>query len=155
MSSEFGHIIRLLGRDLDGTRTVAFALNEVKGINIRLANAILKKAGIPKEKRLGFLSEAETRRIEEEVSNLQDYDVPSWLLNRRKDRNSGKNMHLITSDLDLQMKEDIKRMTEMKSWRGYRHAYGLKVRGQRTKSTSRKTRSTGVKKRRVGTSGRS
>jgi len=55
MSSEFKHIVRLLGRDLDGTKNVVFALNEIRGINLRLANALVKKANIPLEKRLGFL----------------------------------------------------------------------------------------------------
>jgi small subunit ribosomal protein S13 len=36
-------------------------------------------------------------------------------------------------------------MKEMNSWRGYRHAYGLKVRGQRTRSTGRKGKAVGVK----------
>jgi small subunit ribosomal protein S13 len=36
-------------------------------------------------------------------------------------------------------------MKEMKSWRGYRHAYGLKVRGQRTRTTARKGKAIGVK----------
>ena len=40
---------------------------------------------------------------------------------------------------------DIKQMKEMNSWRGYRHAYGLKVRGQRTKATGRKGKAVGVK----------
>ncbi|RJS76704.1 30S ribosomal protein S13 [Candidatus Bathyarchaeota archaeon] len=148
MSTEFRHIVRLLGRDLDGTKKVAFALTNIKGINLRLADAILKKANIPQEKRLGFLSEAEARRIEETVINLQNQDLPVWLFNRRKDPETGEDVHLTTSDLDLQIKADIERMKAIKSWRGYRHAYGLKVRGQRTRTTGRKGRSVGVRKRR-------
>jgi small subunit ribosomal protein S13 len=41
---------------------------------------------------------------------------------------------------------DIDQMKEIKSWRGYRHAYGLKVRGQRTKTTGRSGKALGVKK---------
>jgi small subunit ribosomal protein S13 len=41
---------------------------------------------------------------------------------------------------------DIEKMKEIKSWRGYRHAYGLKVRGQRTKTTGRAGKALGVKK---------
>jgi len=41
---------------------------------------------------------------------------------------------------------DIDKMKEIKSWRGYRHAYGLKVRGQRTKTTGRAGKALGVKK---------
>lgn len=148
MSAEFKHIVRLAGRDLDGTRRVTYALTQIKGISIRLADAIVKKVEVPSDKRLGFLSEAEIRRIENAVLNITNYDLPSWLLNRRKDLESGKNIHLITSDLDLQMKEDIEKERAMKSWRGHRHSYGLKVRGQRTRTTGRKGRSVGVRKRR-------
>jgi len=148
MSAEFKHIVRLAGRDLDGTKKVAYALTQIKGINIRLADAIVKKVEIPPDKRLGFLSEAEIRRIEDVVSNITNYQIPRWLFNRRKDLETGKDIHLITSDLDLKMKEDIERERAMKSWRGYRHSYGLKVRGQRTRTTGRKGRSVGVRKRR-------
>jgi small subunit ribosomal protein S13 len=41
---------------------------------------------------------------------------------------------------------DIEQMKNIKSWRGYRHAYGLKVRGQRTKTTGRAGKALGVKK---------
>ena len=148
MSSEFKHIVRLAGRDLDGTKRVVYALTKIKGINIRLANAIVKKIQVPSDKRLGFLSEAEIKRIEEAIMNVSNYGIPSWLFNRRKDLETGKDLHLITSDLELRMKEDIEREQAMKSWRGYRHSYGLKVRGQKTRTTGRKGRVVGVKKRR-------
>jgi len=148
MSAEFKHIVRLAGRDLDGTKKVAYALTKIKGINIRLADAIVKKVEVPPDKRLGFLSEAEIRRIEDAILNINNYGIPSWLFNRRKDLESGKDIHLITSDLDLKVKEDIEREQAMKSWRGYRHSYGLKVRGQRTRTTGRKGKTVGVKKRR-------
>ncbi|NIM44218.1 MAG: 30S ribosomal protein S13, partial [Nitrososphaeria archaeon] len=80
MSKDFRHIVRLVGNDLDGTRSVVYALTQIKGINIRLANIIVKKANIPLEKRVGFLSDTEIRRIENVVRNLEDYDVPGWLL---------------------------------------------------------------------------
>ena len=146
MSSEFKHIVRLLGKDLDGTQKVVFALNGIRGINIRLANALVKKANIPLEKRLGFLSDVEVRRLEETLANIENQGLPSWLLNHRKDLETGKDIHLTTADLDLQVKQDIERMTSIRSWRGYRHSYGLKTRGQRTRSTGRKGKVVGVKK---------
>ena len=147
MSTEFKHIVRLAGSDLEGSRKVVYALTKIKGINIRLAEAIVKKVNIPQDKRLGFLSESEIRRIEDAIMNIASFDIPKWLLNRRKDLESGEDIHLITSDLDLKMKEDIEREKAMKSWKGYRHSYGLKVRGQRTRTTGRKGRTVGVKKR--------
>ncbi len=146
MSSEFKHIVRLLGRDLDGTTKVAFALTGIKGINLRLANVLVKKANVPQEKRIGFLSDVEIRRLEETLGNIEGQGLPSWLLNRRKDIETGKDIHLKTSDLDLQMKQDVERLTTMRSWRGYRHSYGLSTRGQRTRTTGRKGKVVGVKK---------
>lgn len=148
MATEFRHIVRLVGSDLDGAKGIVYALTQIRGINIRLANAIVKKANIPLEKRTGFLSDTEIRRIEGAVRNVEDYDVPVWLLNRRKHPETGKDIHLITSDLDLQLKADIETMKTTRSWRGYRHAYGLKVRGQRTKTTNRKGKVVGVRKKR-------
>jgi small subunit ribosomal protein S13 len=145
---EFKHIVRLVGNDLDGSRNVAYALTKIKGVNIRLAKAIVKKADIPLERRLGFLSDIEIRKIEEVVKNLEDYDLPAWLLNRRRDLETGKDVHLTTSDLDLKIKEDVERKKTIRSWQGYRHAYGLRVRGQKTRTTGRKGKSVGVKKKR-------
>jgi small subunit ribosomal protein S13 len=146
MSSEFKHIVRLLGRDLDGTTYVVFALTGIKGINLRLANVLVKKANVPMDKRVGFLSESEVKRLEETLGNIEGQNLPPWLLNRRKDVETGKDLHLVTSDLELQMKQDIEKMTNMRSWRGYRHSYGLSTRGQRTRTTGRRGKVVGVKK---------
>ncbi len=145
MSKEFRHILRITGTDIGGTLKMPFALKRIRGVNLNLANAILKKAGINPEKRAGFLTEVEVERIEKIIKELTKFELPSWLLNRRKDMETGKDLHLIRADLDLRTKMDIKQMKEIKSWRGYRHAYGLKVRGQRTKTTGRKGKAVGVR----------
>lgn len=80
------------------------------------------------------------------IKKPKQYGLPGWLLNRAKDLETGKDLHLIGSDLTLQIKNDIEEMKKIRSWRGYRHAYGLKVRGQRTKVTSRTGKAVGVKK---------
>jgi len=146
MSTEYRHIVRLINKDLEGTNSVAYSLTQIKGIGIRLADAIVKKAGIPKEKRVGYLTDTEVRKIEEIIRNPQDYDLPGWLLNRRKDLETGEDIHLITSDLDLRVKSDIDMMKAIRSWRGYRHAHGLRVRGQRTRTTGRAGKAVGVSK---------
>ena len=122
-----------------------YALKRIKGVNLNLANAILKKAEINPDKRAGFLTEAEVERIEQIIKEPTKFGLPSWLLNRRKDSETGKDLHIIRADLDLRTKTDIKQMKEIKSWRGYRHAHGLKVRGQRTRTTGRKGKAVGVK----------
>ena len=70
-----------------------------------------------------------------------------FLLNRRKDFESGLDKHLSSTDLELQRDFDIKRLKKIKSYRGIRHAAGQPVRGQRTKAHFRKNRgkSVGIK----------
>ena len=146
--SEFRHIVRVVGVDMDGTLNVAYALHKIKGINIRLAYMILRKSNIKPETRMGFLAEKDLEKIEYMIKNLEKVELPSWLLNRRKDAETGKDTHLIGSDLDLKIKSDIETQKNLKSWRGYRYAYGLKVRGQRTKTTGRNKKNVTHRKKR-------
>jgi small subunit ribosomal protein S13 len=146
MSDEFRHILRITDTDVDGTLKVPFALKRIKGISLSLANAILKKADVDPNIRVGFLTDANIEKIEEIIEEPTKYGIPNWLLNRRKDIETGKDRHVLSADLVLRTKMDIDQMKEIKSWRGYRHAYGLKVRGQRTKTTGRSGKALGVKK---------
>lgn len=146
MSDEFRHRLRIIDTDVDGTLKTSYALAKIKGVSPGLANAILMKAGISPTGRAGFLTEAELERIEEVIRDPAKYGLPGWFLNRRKELETGKDTHLIGADLVLRTKMDIEKMKEIKSWRGYRHAYGLKVRGQRTKTTGRAGKALGVKK---------
>jgi|SRR5271157_6079 len=146
MSDEFRHRLRIIDTDVDGTLKVSYALAKIKGVGPSLAEAMLRKTGIDPKKRAGFLAEAEVERLEEMVKDPAKSGLPAWLMNRRKEVDSGKDTHLISSELVLKTKTDIEKMKEIKSWRGYRHAYGLKVRGQRTKTTGRAGKALGVKK---------
>ena len=149
MPEEFRHIIRVAGADLDGTLKVAYALMNIRGVGIRLANVILKKAGINPETRLGFLSDVDVKKIEDIIEAPAKHGIPGWLLDRQKDEETGKDTHLIGSDLVLQTKTDVDQMKEIRSWRGFRHAHGLKLRGQHTRTTGRKGKAMGVKKKEV------
>ena len=149
MSREFNYIVRLHGTNIDGTKMVPYALTEVKGVGIRLARAIVKQLGLDATERLGSLSDADVRRIEEATSDPGTVGLPKWMLNRRKDPMTGNDLHLLASDLALRVKDDIDLMRETRSWKGERHAQGLKVRGQRTKTTARKGRSVGVSRSRI------
>ncbi len=146
MSKEFRHIVRIIDTDIDGSLKAIYALKKIKGISTSLANAVLKKAGVDPQIRAGFITEAEVEKIEEILKDPLKHGIPAWLLNRRKDLGTGRDMHLISADLILRTKLDIDRLKEIKAWRGYRHAYGLKVRGQRTRTTGRKGKTVGVKK---------
>jgi small subunit ribosomal protein S13 len=66
------------------------------------------------------------------------------MLNRRKDLLSGEDRHIMGADLLVNLREDINLLRKIRSYRGIRHERGLKVRGQRTKSTGRRGAVVGV-----------
>jgi small subunit ribosomal protein S13 len=146
MSQEYRHILRIMGTDVQGTLKTVYALTKIKGVSLILASAILKKAGVNPDVRVGFLTETEINKIEEIIKEPTKYSMPTWLFNKRKNAETGKDSHIISADLVLSTKTDIDEAKAIRSWRGYRHAYGLKVRGQRTKTTGRAGKSLGVKK---------
>ncbi len=149
MSEEaFKYIVRIAGTDVDGSLKTAWGLAEIKGIGINLAYALCRLLGIDPEKRIGFLTDAEIKKLEEAFKNPSAYGIPSWMLNRRKDYSSGNDMHLIGAELLFYVKQDIDREKKIKSYRGIRHALGLKVRGQRTRTTGRLGITVGVRKKR-------
>ena len=146
MTEEFREIVRILNTDLIGLNVVSQELMKIKGIGPTLSRAILLKAEVPVNKRVGFLSDEELSRIEEIIRNVHKY-FPEYMLNRRFDRFTGESKHLIGSDLKFAVERDIEFEKSIGSWRGIRHRLGLKVRGQRTKTTGRKTkRPVGVKR---------
>ena len=146
MSQEYRYILRIMGTDVQGTLKASYAVAQVKGVSMSLSNAILKKAGVNPDLRVGFLAESDISKIEDVIRDPAKYSLPTWLFNRRKDSVTGKDMHLLSADLVLRTKMDIDEAKEIRSWRGYRHAYGLKVRGQHTKTTGRAGKALGVKK---------
>jgi len=145
-SREFQHIIRIAGTDLDGTLKLTHALSKINGVGITLANAITRKANINPNIRIGYLTETDKTKIEDIINNPTKHGIPPYLLNRQKDQQTGQNRHLTGADLTLQIKTDIEQMKNLKSWLGFRHAYGLRVRGQHTRTTGRKGKAMGVKK---------
>jgi len=145
-SREFQHIIRIAGTDLDGTLKLTHAISKINGVGITLANAITRKANINPDMRIGYLTETDKAKIEDIINNPNKHGIPAWMLNRQKDIETGENRHLIGADLSLQIKTNIEQMKNLKSWRGFRHAYGLRVRGQHTRTTGRKGKAMGVKK---------
>ena len=149
MSREFNYIVRLHGTNIDGTKMVPYALTEVKGVGIRLARSIVKQLGLDATERLGSLSDADVKKLETAIDDPASIGLPTWMLNRRKDPMTGDDLHVLASDLDLMNKDDVDLMRETRSWKGERHARGLKVRGQRTKTTGRTGRSVGVSKSKV------
>ena len=146
--SKLKHIIRIHKTDIDGSKPIIYALTKIKGIGISLARAIVLTAGLDPEMRAGYLTNQQVAKLEEIIKNPAAHGIPSWMLNRRKDLKTGKDLHLTGSDLLLTQKEDIDLLKRIKSWRGIRHALGLKVRWQRTRTTGRKGVTVGVRRKR-------
>ncbi|MGA9150339.1 MAG: 30S ribosomal protein S13 [Candidatus Nitrosopolaris sp.] len=145
-ASEYKHILRIVGKDIQGSKKLIVALSEVKGIGYNLAQVLLQSLKISPNIRLGFLTDRELGDIEAALRDLARVGMPDWYLNRRKDMETGSNRHLLTSELDFTISNDIEREKSVMSWRGYRHMFGLRVRGQCTRTTGRKGGAVGVKK---------
>ena len=110
------------------------------------ANTILNVLKINPNQRIGYLSSEQINSIESIIKNPSASNFPSWFLNRRKDVETGEDKHLLTSDIAFTVRNDIEREKTSGSWRGIRHMFGLKVRGQRTRCTGRKGGAVGVAK---------
>ncbi|RLG59781.1 30S ribosomal protein S13 [Candidatus Geothermarchaeota archaeon] len=141
----FKEVIRLAGVDLVGFNVLHHELMKIKGIGPTLARVIPRVAGIPENLRTGFLTEKQVEKLERIIKNLNMH-VPDFLVNRRKDREKGEDIHLIGSELKLRVERDIEFEKKIGTWRGLRHKLGLKVRGQRTRTTGRKGRTVGVRR---------
>jgi len=121
-------------------------LTQIRGVGYMFANTILNFLKINPNERIGYLSSEQIKSIENVIKNPSTSNFPSWFLNRRKDVETGEDKHLITSDIAFTVRNDIEREKTSGSWRGYRHMFGLKVRGQRTRCTGRKGGAVGVAK---------
>ncbi len=143
---EYRHIVRIVGKDIPGAKKAIIGLSQVRGFGYNFAKAILDILKIDPNINIGFLTESQVEEIEKVMKNPSAYNTPAWFLNRRKDIGTGNNLHLITSDIEFNVRNDIEREKNTNSWRGFRHTYGLKVRGQRTRTTGRKGGAVGVRK---------
>ena len=135
-----------MGNDIPGAKKAIVGLTQIKGIGYNFATSILDTLKINTNTNIGFLSESDVQSIEKLITNPIAGNFPVWFLNRRKDIETGANMHLLTSDIPFTLRNDIERERITSSWRGYRHMYGLKVRGQCTRTTGRKRGAVGVAK---------
>jgi len=142
-------IVRFIETNIDGRLSVENALRRVRGMSFMFSNAVVNVSGLG-GKIFGELSDEEIKKLEDIVLNPKKHGIPEWLYNRRSDPFDGKNKHLTASSLELTQKIDINEMKKLKSYRGVRHILGLPVRGQRTRSTFRKGKTIGVKRKKQG-----
>ncbi len=143
---DFKYIIRIANSDVSGEERLGFALTSIRGVGPRISNAIIQKLKLNPEELAGTLTDKNVDEIENAVQNITEF-VPSWLLNRQKDYDTGENIHPVSIDLKMAHDDDLNRMKKVKSYKGIRHASGHKVRGQRTYSNGRKGLALGVSKR--------
>ncbi|MBT4134864.1 30S ribosomal protein S13 [Candidatus Woesearchaeota archaeon] len=136
--NEFREIIRLGDKDIRGNVPMGHALTKPKGSSYMFANAVCKVLNLDIKRKCGDYTVKEVEKIEDVIRNPAKYNIPTWLMNRRRDRETGEDKHILSSDLDLTKQFDIRFMRKVKSYKGVRHAVGAKkVRGQSTKSTGR------------------
>lgn len=107
---------RILGVDIPKQKRIEISLTYLYGVGRYQAGLILEAAGIPPGKRAKDLNE-------EEVSRLTNAIQKSGIR--------------VEGDLRRDISQNIKRLMDIGSWRGYRHKRGLPVRGQRTRTNSR------------------
>nr|AIU94815.1 40S ribosomal protein [Phragmatopoma lapidosa] len=143
---KFQHILRVMNTNIDGRRKIAFAMTAIKGIGRRYSHVVCKKADVDTSKRAGELSDEEVEKIITIMTNPRQYKIPDWFLNRQKDIKDGKFSQVMSNTLDNKLREDLERLKKIRAHRGLRHYWGLRVRGQHTKTTGRRGRTVGVSK---------
>jgi small subunit ribosomal protein S13 len=108
-------VARIAGVNIPTQKRVIIALTYIHGIGPAKAKEIATKVGIPAERRVSQLTDAEVVRIREVID--QDYNVEG--------------------DLRREVAMNIKRLMDLGCYRGLRHRKGLPVRGQRTHTNAR------------------
>ena len=106
---------RIAGVNIPTNKRVVIALQYIHGIGKRFAQEIVDKVGIPAERRVNQLTDAEVLQIRETID--RDYQVEG--------------------DLRRETATNIKRLMDLACYRGLRHRRGLPVRGQRTHTNAR------------------
>ncbi len=110
--------MRIASTNIPNEKKIRISLPYIFGIGPTLAKSILAQAGIDPEKRTKDLSEAEQDKIRAIVEKG----------------------HKTEGDLRREIMSNIKRLKDIKCYRGVRHMRHLPVRGQRTKTNSRTVR---------------
>jgi small subunit ribosomal protein S18e len=145
--------LRLLNTNVDGKRKVMYALTEIKGVGRRYSNIVCKKADVDLNKRCvettflsqkttlivclraGDLNSDELERLVTIIQNPTQFKIPLWFLNRQRDIVDGKNLQILSNGVDSKLRDDLERLKKIRAHRGLRHFWGLRVRGQHTKTT--------------------
>ena len=134
-----------MNTDLIGNRSIYIGLQKIKGVGYQFSNAICTQLKFDRDTKANELSREQIKTIETFIKDPKE--LSTYLLNRQNDYDTGKTIHLSTTNLKFRKDFDIKRLQKIKSYRGLRHAANLPVRGQRTKAHFRRSgKAVGVKK---------
>ena len=144
---DFKYIVRLSNTDVDGEKTVVYGLASIKGIGVHMATLIISEIEIDRNLKVGDLKDQQIEKLQVAIENINK-NAPGWMLNHRKDYETGDDIHLIGSEIDMQLRDEINIMKKIRSYRGIRHERGLPARGQRTRANNRKGLALGVSKKR-------
>jgi ribosomal protein S13 len=85
--------------------------------------------------RAGDLNSDELERLVTIIQNPTQFKIPLWFLNRQRDIVDGKNLQILSNGVDSKLRDDLERLKKIRAHRGLRHFWGLRVRGQHTKTT--------------------
>ena len=141
-------LVRIYSKDIPGDRPVYVGLTYIKGISWSISNAICHILNLDKKMKISQLDKEHIEKIEAFLQKPQLYD---YLKNHQRDYESGESKHILTNELDMTREFDIKRMKQIKSYKGMRHSLKQPVRGQRTRSHFRTIGvAVGVKKKAAG-----
>jgi small subunit ribosomal protein S13 len=146
-SDDFKYIVRLSNTDIDGEKNVIFGLTSIKGIGMAMASLIIRETKINQKTKMGDLKDSQIEILQSAINDLNN-TAPKWMLNHRKDYETGKDIHLIGPDIDMRLRDEINIMKKIRSYRGIRHERRLPVRGQRTRANNRTGLTLGVSKKR-------
>jgi small subunit ribosomal protein S13 len=146
---EIRHIVRIADSDLDGKRSVQYALTGIKGISRRVAKIIAVNSGLDPIGTIGYLNDADIDKLKSSVDNISTL-LPTWMMNKQNDILTGEDRQVLGMDVLLSRNEDINIMKKARSYKGLRHERGLRVRGQRTRSTGRRGKTVGVSRASIG-----
>ena len=108
---------RIAGVNIPTNKRVEIALTYIHGIGVTTSKGICSALNIPAERRVNELSDADVIQVREYIDEH----------------------HLVEGDLRREVSMNIKRLMDLKTYRGLRHRAKLPVRGQRT-STNARTR---------------
>lgn len=144
---DFQYIVRIANTDIDGEKKLIHGISSIKGIGSHMSALLIENMKLDRDLKMGYLKDKQIETIQQAIEKIEE-TAPGWMLNHRKHFETGKDVHLIGPQIELQLRDEINIMKKIRSYKGTRHEQGLTVRGQRTRANNRKGLSLGVSKKR-------